>query len=209
MIKIVYEDKNILIVEKPCNIIVHPDQHHQKNTILDLIKDKLDFTDFTLNQGIVHRLDKAVSGLMLVARNQKAWNYFKAELKNHNIVRKYYALVKGKVNWEQLKIDLPLLKPGKTVQAKVSLSGKKAVTYLEVVQRWENKTLLKCRLETGRTHQIRAHLRYINHPVINDALYNQGNNCCIFLYSYFLSFRNLETKKTITLEKTVPKFFNI
>ena len=209
MIKIVYEDKNVLVIQKPCDVVVHPDSHHSQNTILDLVKTKLDFKSFVKNEGIVHRLDKVVSGLMLIARHARAWNYFKKALQKHNIVRKYLALVEGKVEWEQLKVDVPLLKPGKNPQAKVAITGKKAVTYLKVIKKWSTKTLLECTLESGRTHQIRAHLKYIGHPIINDPLYNQGKDSCIFLYSYFLAFIDPETGRKREFKEDTPQFFPV
>lgn len=209
MIKIIYEDENVLVVDKPCGVVVHPDAHHQEKTVLHFVKAKLNFNDFSLNQGIVHRLDKAVSGLMIVARNQDSWDYFKKALKAQKITRKYYALVRGVVEWEVLKVDVPLLKPGKQLRAKVAITGKPAITYLKVVKKWVDKTLLACQLTTGRTHQIRIHLKFIGHPIINDPLYHQGKDGCVCLYSYFLAFQLPNQGKVLEFKKPVPAFFNV
>ena len=207
--KFVYQDKNVLVVEKPCSLVVHPDSNHHQGTILDLVKNQLQFSEYSANQGIVHRLDKPVSGLLLIARNLKTWQYLRKEMKKGRIARKYYALVKGKTDWNYLKVDAPLTKPGKYLKTRISTFGKKAITYLKVIKRWENQTLVECQLETGRTHQIRAHLKFIGHPIINDPLYYKGESKCIFLYSFFLSFYEPGTNKKIQLQKKVPEFFGL
>ncbi|QKX38209.1 RluA family pseudouridine synthase [Metamycoplasma hominis] len=178
---IVYECDDYLIINKPSGLVVHPAPGHHDNTLVNALmyhfKNNLSDVNGLLRMGVVHRIDKDTSGLLLIAKNNKAHNYFASLLKTHEIKRSYYAIVEGKITNEELHIELPIGRDTKNRQkyAVSETNSKPAYTIVNVVKyfKMNNKdfSLVKCNLKTGRTHQIRVHLAYIKHPVYGDPIY--------------------------------------
>lgn len=176
---IYYEDDDIIVVNKPSGMVVHPGAGNKSGTLVNALmyytKGKLSDINGEVRPGIVHRIDKDTSGLLLVSKTNEAHRILSDDFKNKRIKRKYIALVEGVINENSGKIDAPI---GRNVNDRIKMAvranGKKAVTNFKVIERYKNSTLLECILETGRTHQIRVHMAYINHPVINDPLYGKS-----------------------------------
>lgn len=213
---VVYEDDDILIINKPRGLIVHPGNGHQDGTIVNALtyryKD-MKVGDDPLRPGIVHRIDKDTSGLLAIAKNDKAFASLTSQLKDHSMHREYYALVMGSFKEEGGKIVAPLARdPKNPLKYKVDLSGKEAITYFEVKERFARYSLLSCRLLTGRTHQIRVHMEYIGHPIVGDPLYG-SNNCNLFkdgqlLHAYKLILRHPTTDEEMTFTAEIPQDFS-
>jgi len=205
--KIIFEDKDFLIINKPANISVHPLKSLEEKTLVSLlinlypeIKKIDDPPASRLRPGIVHRLDKDVSGLMIIARNQKSFEHFKKEFKNRRIEKEYLALVHGHLPKEKGVITLPLTrsKKGITLAKKIDLEKiKEAWTEYEVLKNFKNFSLLKIKTRTGRTHQIRVHSKTIGHPIVGDEKYKIKRQKVIplgriFLHAYKLGFYDLK-----------------
>lgn len=215
-LNIIYEDDDILIINKPQGLVVHPGDGHQNDTLVNaLIYNKKELSTVNgLNRvGIVHRIDKDTSGLLLVCKNDYSHNFIAEQLKDHTMHREYIALVTGVIANNKGKIIAPLAR-SKENRMKYEVNpveGKEAITHFEVIKRFEKYTLIKCRLETGRTHQIRVHMDYIHHPIVGDPLYGH-NNCALYnkgqlLHAYKLTFIHPKTKKEMTFECPLPDYF--
>jgi len=213
-LEILYEDEELLVVNKPVGLIVHPSKTTDETTLVHalypLFKDKTAFED-PMRLGIVHRLDKDTSGLLLVAKTPSALAALQKDLKDRKIKRRYMVLVEGVVSHNRGKIDAPI---GRNEKARhkmgVSSKGKESVTRFRVLRRFEAHSLLECELETGRTHQIRVHMRYIKHPVVGDATYGYKKTDTThgqYLHAYKLVFNHPKTGEEIALESRLPKFF--
>lgn len=178
-LKILYEDEHLAVVNKPRGMVVHPSAGHSTGTLVHALMHHLDeLSDFNgiLRPGIVHRIDKDTTGLLLVTKDNKTHQYFQEKFKDHDLKRVYTVLVHGRVGFTEKTIDLPIGRdPIHRKKNTVIANGKRAVTHLKVLQYFDKYTLLSCQLETGRTHQIRVHLKYINHPVVGDPLYGPKN----------------------------------
>lgn len=211
---IVYEDNDIIIINKPSGLVVHPGNGNYNNT---LVNGLLYYTDHLSNNnglervGIVHRIDKDTSGLILACKNNKAHEITALEFKNHTIKRTYIALLEGVLPHNKVTVDAPI---GRDVNNRLKMAvtnknSKNAITHIEVIKRYKNYTLVKCLLETGRTHQIRVHTKYIGYPVFNDPVYS--NKPCTefgqFLHSYSMEFNHPITKKHLYFECPLPKEF--
>lgn len=173
---IIYEDKDILIINKPQGMVVHPSNGHYEHTLVNAIlyhcKD-LSGINGVLRPGIVHRIDKDTSGLICVAKNDTAHIALAEQLKDHSMSRTYIALVKGNIPENSGEINLPIGRdPNNRQKMGVTrTNSKEAITYFKVLKRYNEYTLVECKLKTGRTHQIRVHLSYIGYPVVGDPLY--------------------------------------
>lgn len=213
-LNIVYEDDDIMVINKPSGLIVHPGSGNKNNT---LVNGLLDYTNnlSDLNgeerPGIVHRLDKDTSGLMLVAKSNKAHQILTEDFSKHDVKREYYALIKGVFPHNTAIIDAPIGRDEKNrkkmcVTAK---NSKNAVTHLTVLRRYKDYTLVKLDLETGRTHQIRVHMAYIGYPVVNDPLYGtkKATEFGQFLHSKTITFTHPITKKEMHFECDLPDYF--
>ena len=168
---IIYEDDDILIINKPQGLVVHPSAGHQDDTLVNALiyNEKQLSTINGLNRvGIVHRIDKDTSGLLLICKNDYSHNFIAEQLKDHSMHREYIALVKGVILNQKGKIIAPIgrNKENRLKMAVDVINGKEAITHFTVLKRFENYTLIECKLETGRTHQIRVHMEYFNHPII-------------------------------------------
>lgn len=174
-----YEDADVIVVNKPRGMVVHPAPGHSSGTLVNALmhhcKD-LSGINGELRPGIVHRIDKDTSGLLMAAKNDKAHASLAAQLKEHTVTRKYFALVHGNVNHDQGTVDAPIGRDPHdrkmyTVQER---NSKHAVTHFHVVERFGDYTLLELKLETGRTHQIRVHMKFIGHPLVGDPMYGRS-----------------------------------
>ncbi len=213
---VIYEDDDIIVINKPKGMVVHPAVGNTHGTLVNAImakcKDSLSGIGGELRPGIVHRLDKNTSGAIIVAKNDKAHINLSNELKNHEIKKTYIALVKGIVKENEATIDMPI---GRSTSDRkkmaVNKKGKNAVTHIKVLKRFKsNYTLLQVNIETGRTHQIRVHLSYIGYPVVGDDVYSSGKNkwqvegqC---LHAAKLEFKHPITGKVLSLEAKMPEY---
>jgi 23S rRNA pseudouridine1911/1915/1917 synthase len=176
---IVYEDDDLLIVNKPAGMVVHPAPGNYKSTLVNALLahcGQLSSINGMYRPGIVHRIDKDTTGLLVVAKNERAHRGLARQLKDHSITRKYIALVKGVVAEDKGIVDAPIGRHPvhRKKMAVVAKNSKRAVTHFSVLKRYAGYTLVELELETGRTHQIRVHMAYIGHPVVGDPVYGQG-----------------------------------
>ena len=208
---IVFEDENLLIINKQSGLVVHPAPGHINDTLVNALLVDYPLTDDLLRPGIVHRLDKDTSGLMLVAKNEETKEALSLMLKKKEVKRTYLALVEGVIKPARGTIDAPIGRdPKDRLKMKVIAGGKEAVTHFKVLKRYQNKTLIECQLDTGRTHQIRVHLAYINHPVVNDPVYGHSKKTTSFgqmLHSYKIELVEPLTKEHLEFTKEPPKEF--
>lgn len=210
---IVYEDDDVIVINKPQGMVVHPAPGHDEHTLVNalLYHCPLSTINGTFRPGIVHRIDKGTSGLLMVAKNDKAHRSLAKQLKDKTNIREYVALVHGRIAEDEGTINAPIgrsLKDRKK-QAVVK-DGRNAVTHFEVLKRYRDYTFVKCILETGRTHQIRVHMKYIGHPLVGDPLYGpkktiKGNGQ--FLHAGKLGFVHPTTGKLLIFEAPLPKIF--
>ena len=174
---IVYEDNDLLVVNKPKGMVVHPAAGNYTDTLVNALmfhcKDSLSGINGVLRPGIVHRIDKNTSGLLIVAKNDKAHNHLALQIKEHSFTREYVTVIYGNIKDDVGTVDAPIGRH--TVDRKkmcvINKNSKNAVTHYEVLERFDGFTMLRCKLETGRTHQIRVHMAYIGHPVAGDDVY--------------------------------------
>lgn len=211
-INIVYEDDDLLVINKKSGMVVHPGNGNTSGTLVNALM------HYTKNlskkeafrPGIVHRIDKDTSGLMLVAKNDKAHDILAEGFKNKTIKREYIALVCGVIGEDSGVIDAPIGRDAKDRKKMcvTSENSKKAVTHFKVLKRYEHYTLLRLILDTGRTHQIRVHMKYIGHPVYNDPVYGKAyNDFGQFLHSASIDFEQPTTHEHLHFECDVPKEF--
>ena len=211
---IVYEDDDILVINKPSGMVVHPAPGNYSGTLVNALMYKVKNLS-TLNgefrPGIVHRIDKDTSGLLIVAKNDKAHAILSEELKEKKIKRKYIALVDGIINHDTGTIDAPIGRDDKDRKkmAVTNINSKNAITHFTVIDRLKNATLLECILDTGRTHQIRVHMKYINHPIVNDTVYNKNiyGDFGQMLHAKEIEFIHPKTNKVMKFTCDAPKEF--
>lgn len=211
---IVYEDDDIIIVNKPSGMVVHPGAGNKDHTLVNALKyhtDKLSDINGIERLGIVHRIDKDTSGLIIVAKTNKAHEILGEYFKNHSIKREYIALLCGVLPHDTATIDAPIGRDEKN-RLRMTVTpnnSKRAITHLQVLKRYKDYTLVKARLETGRTHQIRVHTKYIGYPVYNDPVYASKSEGDFgqFLHSYSMEFIHPLTKEKMYFKREVPKYF--
>lgn len=219
---IVYQDDYLLVINKPKNMLVHPTPYDDANTIVNNLKGVIDFNNFTdqTRPGIVHRLDKNTSGLMVIAKNQKVLDSLQKQIISNQLKRKYKALVHGHFNDKHLMIKTPIIRCSDNTTKMVVSDDPKALPAITEVILIDNlkqeMALVECILHTGRTHQIRVHLKYIHHPIFNDTLYGCDDDYKgyeQFLHAYSLGFIHPITKKhmnfSIELEPTFAKVLKV
>ena len=210
-LNIIYEDNDLMVIDKPSGLVVHPGAGNYDNTLVNgLIYYTTDLSEDDIRPGIVHRLDKDTSGLMLVAKNNKTHELLSEMFKKHDVKRSYIALLDGVLPHEEVKVDAPIGRD-KTNRKKMMIrkDGKEAITHVKVLKRYKNNTLVELNLETGRTHQIRVHMKYIGYPIFNDPVYNKEviKGYGQFLHSYKISFNHPTTNKKIEYQIDIPKTF--
>ncbi len=210
---IVYEDDYLMVINKPSGLVVHPGCGNNDNTLVNGLKYYIDDfeDDNSLRPGIVHRIDKDTSGLLIIAKDLKTQELLSNMFKEHSIKREYIALVYGQINEDSATIDAPIGRDvnNRKQMAITSKNSKKAITHFKVLKRYKDYTLLKLQLETGRTHQIRVHMKYINHPVYNDPIYSNKKSTDFgqFLHSYSMEFTHPITKEKMSFKVDLPDIF--
>lgn len=178
---VLYEDNDIIVVNKPKGLVVHPANGNPDgtlvNAIMNIAKSSLSGIGGEIRPGIVHRLDKDTSGVLIVAKNDKAHIDISNQIKNRETSKIYIALVRGVINENEATINMPIARDLKDrKKMAVSKNGKEAITHFKVLKRYEGFTLLEIKIDTGRTHQIRVHMAEIKHPVVGDMVYSNGKN---------------------------------
>ncbi|WP_295747326.1 RluA family pseudouridine synthase [uncultured Limosilactobacillus sp.] len=210
---IVYEDDDVLVVNKPQGMVVHPAPGHPDHTLVNalLYHCPLSTINGEFRPGIVHRIDKDTSGLLMVAKNDRAHQSLAAQLKAKTTKREYLALVHGRIKEERGTIDAPLGRSRKDRKKQAIVEdGRHAVTHFKVIERYRNYTLIKCRLETGRTHQIRVHLASVGHPLAGDPLYGPRKTLPgkgQYLHARLLGFVHPTTGKEMVFTAPLPAYF--
>ena len=213
---IVYEDDDILVVNKAKGMVVHPAAGNPEGTLVNAVmahcKGNLSGIGGELRPGIVHRLDKDTSGLLIVAKNDKAHIQMSKQIQDREVKKIYIALVRGIISENEATINMPI---GRSMQDRkkmaVTKKGKEAITHFQVLERFDKYTLLKVKIDTGRTHQIRVHMAEIGHPVVGDMLYSNGKNEFgvegQMLHATSLDFKHPVTQKPLHLEAPLPEYF--
>ena len=213
---VIYEDKDILVVNKQKGLVVHPGNGNPDGTLVNAImakcKDSLSGIGGEIRPGIVHRIDKDTSGLLIIAKNDSAHINVSEQIKNHEVRKTYIALVRGVVKENQATINMPIARSDKDrTKMAVSKKGKEAITHITVLERFDAFTLLEVNIETGRTHQIRVHLSQIGYPIVGDFVYSNGRNPFgvegQMLHSSRLDFVHPTTGEKMHLEAKLPEYF--
>lgn len=210
---IVYEDADVIVVNKPQGMVVHPAPGHPDHTLVNalLYHSPLSTINGEFRPGIVHRIDKDTSGLLMVAKTDRAHQYLAAQLKAKTNLREYVALVHGVIKEDTGTINAPIGRsPKDRKKQAIVATGRPAVTHFKVLKRYLHYTLISCRLETGRTHQIRVHLQSIGHPLVGDPLYGpkktlKGHGQ--FLHAKLLGFKHPVTGQLLQFEAPLPPIF--
>jgi 23S rRNA pseudouridine1911/1915/1917 synthase len=212
---IVYEDSDVIVVNKPQGMVVHPASGVYEGTLVNALlshcKDLSGINGVT-RPGIVHRIDKDTSGVIVVAKNDTAHNSLSEQFKEHSMKRVYVALVEGVVKQEEGTVDAPLARhPVERIKIAVARDGRRAVTHYKAVERYKGYTLIECRLETGRTHQIRVHMAHIGYPLVGDPVYGykkqRFNLNGQMLHAKILGFVHPSTGEYMEFESEIPEHF--
>ena len=216
-LNIVYEDEDVLVINKPKGLVVHPAAGHQDDTLvnglLHAMGDDLSGINGELRPGIVHRIDKDTSGLLAVAKNDRAHIFMASQLKDHTMARTYEAIVCGSFREDSGTVDAPIGRhPSDRKKMTVTArNSKAAVTHWEVVKRYRGYTHIRCRLETGRTHQIRVHMAHIGHPILGDMVYGRKKpelgQDSQFLHAGILCFRHPKDGRPVIVQAQLPEYF--
>lgn len=213
---IVYEDNDILVVNKAKGMVVHPGNGNPDGTLVNAVlnhcKDSLSGIGGEIRPGIVHRIDKDTSGLLIVAKNDNAHLNISKQIKEHSITKIYTALVKGNIVENEATIDMPIGRnENDRKKMAVRKDGKEAVSHIKVIKRYGDYTLIRVKIDTGRTHQIRVHMAEIGHPVVGDEVYSNGKNEFgvhgQMLHSTILEFTHPTSNKEMHLEAEIPEYF--
>ncbi len=212
---IIFEDNDILIVNKQRGLVVHPAPGNYENTLVNglmFYNKKLSTINGEMRPGIVHRIDKDTTGVIVIAKNDISHNCLAKQFKDHSITRKYIALVTGNISESTGEIDLPIGRdPKSRTKMAVVKNGKQAKTYYKVLEHFEGYTLVECKLETGRTHQIRVHMQYIKHHLVGDPLYGAKSKRFPldgqYLHAGVLGFKHPSTGEYMEFQSDLPIYF--
>lgn len=211
---VVYEDEDLIVINKPKGLVVHPGSGNFDYTLvhglLHHCKELSDVNGY-LRPGIVHRIDKDTSGLLVCAKNDESHVFLSEQLADKTCFRKYYALVSGVLEHDEGEINAPIGRDPKDRQRMTvtDKNAKEAITLFKVLKRFNDATLVECELKTGRTHQIRVHMKFIQHPVINDSKYSKLkliDETGQYLHAYYLSFIHPKTKTRMVFETEMPDY---
>ena len=215
-LNIVYEDNDIIVINKEKGMVVHPGNGNMDGTLVNAVlshaKDSLSGIGGEIRPGIVHRLDKDTSGLIIVAKNDNAHINVSEQIKNHEVTKIYTALVRGNIEEDEATIDMPIARDERDrTKMATNIDGKEAVTHFKVIKRYYDYTLLRVKIDTGRTNQIRVHMAKIHHPVIGDEVYSNGKNEFNvkgqLLHSTILEFKHPRTGEKLHFEAPLPDEF--
>lgn len=214
---IVYEDHDVIIVNKPKGLVVHPAAGHEGGTLVNALlyhcKDNLSGINGVLRPGIVHRIDRDTTGLLIICKNDSSHQCIANQLKVHSVTRKYYAIVMGNIKEDDGTVDAPIGRHSieRKKMAINHTNGKRAVTHYKVLERFGQYTLIECQLETGRTHQIRVHMASIHHPLLGDTVYGStkqpfttDGQC---LHAKIIGFIHPTTKEYMEFDSELPEYF--
>ncbi len=214
---ILYEDSDVILINKPKNMVVHPAAGHYTGTLVNALmyhcRGDLSGINGVLRPGIVHRIDKDTTGVLIVCKNDRAHNALAEQLKEHSITRKYRAIVCGNLKEDEGTVDAPLGRhpQDRKKMAIVRSGGKRAVTHYRVLERFGNYTYIECRLETGRTHQIRVHMASLGHPLLGDEIYGRAKSPFKLegqtLHAMVLGFIHPTTGEYMEFEAPLPEYF--
>lgn len=212
---IVYEDDDVLVVNKPQGMVVHPAPGNYTGTLVNAlmaISERLSSINGVVRPGIVHRIDKDTSGLLMIAKNDHAHEWLAHQLKEKTTLREYYAIVNGVVSNDSGTIDAPIARhPQDRKKMAIVSGGRSAVTHYEVIERYKYHTLLKLKLETGRTHQIRVHMASIGHPIVGDPVYGNKNEKVKHqgqaLHAKKIGFIHPTTHVLVCFDSALPQYF--
>lgn len=215
---ILYEDQDLLMVNKPKGMVVHPAPGHSSGTLVNAVmfhcRDELSGINGVIRPGIVHRIDRDTTGVLVVCKNDFAHNHVAEQLKEHTITRKYRAIVQGVIKEEEGTVDAPIGRhPVERKKMAINeKNGKRAVTHYRVLQRFANHTYIECQLETGRTHQIRVHMASIHHPLLGDTVYGTLKNPYHLegqtLHAQVLGLIHPTTGEYLEVEAPLPDYFS-
>ena len=216
-INIVYEDDDVVIVDKPQGMVVHPANGNYTGTLVNAlmyhVKD-LSTINGVIRPGIVHRIDKDTSGLLIVAKNDNSHNHLAKQFKEHSINRHYKAICHGLINENSATVDAPIGrdKIKRKEMCVTEKNSKHAITHFDVIDRFNDFTFVDCHLETGRTHQIRVHMKYINHPIVGDKVYGYNRKVDNqfkgqLLHAYKLGFIHPRTNEYMEFNSEIPEYF--
>ena len=215
-LNVVYEDSHVIVVNKPKGMVVHPAPGNHSGTLVNALlyhcRDSLSGVNGIIRPGIVHRIDKDTSGLLVVAKNDEAHGFLSKQLAEHTMERKYEAIVFNNIKDDIGTVNAPIGRdPKNRLRNKVVKDGREAVTHYEVIERFGKYTYVGLRLETGRTHQIRVHMSYMGHPLLGDNLYSNSKNSFgakgQVLHARTLGFVHPATKKPMRFESPLPADF--
>lgn len=213
-LNIMYEDDDIIIINKDNGIVVHPGAGNNAKTLVHglLFRTNQLSNLYEDRPGIVHRLDADTTGLLVIAKNNEAHNHLSLQFANRSVIRKYYALVWGVIYNDTGTIDAPIGRDLKNRQkyTVTSSNSKEAITHFRVIKRFKEATLLEVELDTGRTHQIRVHMQYIGHPIINDPVYSNKktfDNSGQYLHAKTIGFIHPKTKQQVIFDSELPNYF--
>ncbi|WP_097025787.1 RluA family pseudouridine synthase [Clostridium peptidivorans] len=214
-IDIIYEDSDVIVVNKPQGMVVHPAPGNYEGTLVNALLNHcsdLSGINGVARPGIVHRIDKDTSGILVVAKNDNAHNKLSEQFKEHSITRVYLALVEGIIKEDEGTIDEPLARhPKERIKVAIVPGGRRAVTHYKVIKRFKEHTLVECKLETGRTHQIRVHMCHIGHPLVGDPVYGykkqKFNLEGQMLYAQKLGFIHPRTNEYVEFQCSIPSYF--
>ncbi len=216
-LKILYEDKDVILVNKPKGMVVHPAAGHTSGTLVNALlfhcKGELSGINGVLRPGIVHRIDRDTTGVLIACKNDRAHNCLAEQLKEHTVTRRYRALVCGNIKEDEGTVDAPIGRhpTDRKKMAVVRSGGREAVTHYRVLERFGNYTYIECRLETGRTHQIRVHMAGMGHPLLGDQVYGrvkapfrlEGQT----LHAMILGFMHPSSGQYMEFEAPLPEYF--
>ena len=216
-LKILYEDKDVILVNKPKGMVVHPAAGHTSGTLVNALlfhcKGELSGINGVLRPGIVHRIDRDTTGVLIACKNDRAHNCLAEQLKEHTVTRRYRALVCGNIKEDEGTVDAPIGRhpTDRKKMAVVRSGGREAVTHYRVLERFGNYTYIECRLETGRTHQIRVHMAGMGHPLLGDQVYGrvkapfrlEGQT----LHAMILGFMHTSSGEYMEFEAPLPEYF--
>lgn len=216
-LNILYEDEDILIIDKERGMVVHPSNGHSSNTLVNAIlyhcKDNLSSINGVIRPGIVHRIDKDTSGILCICKNDNSHKNIAKQFEEHTNVRKYKAIVRGIISQNEGIISKPIGRDKRNrLRMAIDANGKLAITEYKVIERFNNYTLIECNLKTGRTHQIRVHMKDLGYPILGDLVYgkvdkNFRNINGQILHAYYLELNHPRTGERLKFESKLPSYF--